>query len=252
MEAAAAEGADVLGQLRALLAKHYMRVIDLLKQWDEDDSGDVDEKEFCKALPILGIKVDQETAKKLFAEFDKDGSGAVDIKELNRKLRIGSAIELDEKLQDGAVDIKTDKANATPLRHGVLQEGASPLNIALDASSDVPVIEQLAKSLADSYQRVIEVFRAWDTDMSGTIDKKEFRQGLKMLGLKDVSREQADELFDVLDGDHSGEIDYQARPARLHKGAPTHVAPLLPRSRGYTRYGYTRPGGCVPSSPQEV
>ena len=44
MEAAAAEGADVLGQLRALLAKHYMRVIDLLKQWDEDDSGDVDEK----------------------------------------------------------------------------------------------------------------------------------------------------------------------------------------------------------------
>ena len=204
--AAVDEGLDGVGALRAMLAQRWMRVVDLLRDWDEDGNGTVSLREFAKALPVIGLKVSAETVQALFTEFDADGSGEVDMNELNRKLRIGAAIELDPELQDGAMgEIKVGAANAIALRKSA-ESGA--LNVQLDAASDVPIIEQLAEALAANLDRVIDVFRAWDTDGSGMISKREFRQGLAMLVLKEVPREQVDALFDQIDSDHSGTIEY--------------------------------------------
>ena len=189
LTAAADEGLDGIGALRAMLAQNWMRVVDLLQDWDEDSNGTVSLKEFSKALPVLGLSFSAETVQTLFAEFDADGSGEVDMKELNRKLRPGAAIELDAELQDGAMgEIVVGAANAIALRKSA-DSGA--LNVQLDAESDVPLVEQLAEALTANLGRVIEVFRAWDCDGSGMISKREFRQGLSMLGLKEVAREQA-------------------------------------------------------------
>ena len=204
--AAVDEGLDSVGALRAMLAQRWMRAIDLLRDWDEDGNGTVSLREFTKALPVIGLKVSAETAQTLFAEFDADGSGEVDLAELNRKLRIGAAIELDPELQDGAMgEIKVGAANAIALRKSADSGG---LNVQLDAASDVPIMEQLAEALAANLDRVIDVFRAWDTDGSGMISKREFRQGLSMLGLKELPREQVDALFDQIDTDHNGAIEY--------------------------------------------
>ena len=99
------------------------------------------------------------------------------------------------------------------VRRAVKQAGS--LNMKLDAASDVPIVEQLAEGLAKNLSRVIEVFRAWDADNSGTIDKKEFRLGLQQLGLTEVPREEVDALFDEIDADLSGEIDYRELAAKL-------------------------------------
>ena len=200
------EGGGGIGALRAMLAQNWMRVVDLLRDWDEDSNGTVSLKEFSKALTVLGLAFSPEAVEKLFAEIDADGSGEVDMKELNRKLRIGASIELDAELQDGAMgEIVVGAANAIALRKSA-DSGA--LNVQLDAESDVPLVEQLAEALTANLGRVIEVFRAWDGDGSGMISKREFRQGLSALGLKDVAREQVDALFDQIDVDHSGEIEY--------------------------------------------
>lgn len=215
---ARAAGEDAMGQLRAVLATHWTRVVDLLREWDEDGNGVVSRKEFLRALPVLGIKVNKAEGEELFATFDSDGSGEVTLKELNRKLRIGATIELDSRLQDGAAgEIVLESKNKVALRDG-LQEGVSSLvGVSLDASSDVPIIEQLAQALSNNYVRVIDVFREWDDDGSGTVSKREFRQALPLLGLKDVSRAEADELFDSLDRDHSGELAYAELSAKLRK-----------------------------------
>ena len=92
---------------------------------------------------------------------------------------------------------------------------AGSLNMRLDAASDVPLMEQLAEGLAKNLSRVIDVFRAWDDDDSGTIDKKEFRRGLHQLGLTEVPREEVDALFDEIDVDESGEIDFRELAAKL-------------------------------------
>ena len=103
-----------------------------------------------------------------------------------------------------------------PLRKG-LPEGGSGLNIQLDAASGVPIIEQLAEALAAHHGRVIEVFREWDGDGSGTVSKQEFRQGLGRLGLREIDAQQADALFDEIDVDHSGEIQYRELNSKLRR-----------------------------------
>ena len=92
---------------------------------------------------------------------------------------------------------------------------AGSLSIKLDAASDAPIGEQLAEALAKNLSRVIDLFRAWDDDSSGTIDKPEFRRGLHQLGLTEVPREEVDALFDEIDEDQSGEIDLRELAAKL-------------------------------------
>ena len=80
--AAVDEGLDGVGALRAMLAQRWMRVVDLLRDWDEDGNGTVSLREFAKALPVIGLKVSAETVQALFTEFDADGSGEIEPAEI--------------------------------------------------------------------------------------------------------------------------------------------------------------------------
>ena len=65
-------------------------------------------------------------------------------------------------------------------------------------------VEALYKSL-DSLRAVVEML---DTDRNGVVDREEFRHGLALLNAKLPTPLQgsADELFDAIDTDGSGEI----------------------------------------------
>ena len=54
--------------------------------------------------------------------------------------------------------------------------------------------------------RVIDLFREWDEDASGSVSKREFRKAMPMLGL-DVPAEDVDALFDSWDPDGSGMLE---------------------------------------------
>ena len=58
----------------------------------------------------------------------------------------------------------------------------------------------LKDALARSSSRVVDLFRAWDKDRSGTVDNGEFRKAMRSLGL-DVDYEHMDAVFDSLDDD---------------------------------------------------
>ena len=66
----------------------------------------------------------------------------------------------------------------------------------------------LSRALASRGVRVIDLFRDWDEDGSGVIDKEEFFRGMAPLGIN-VTREEASELFDEFDADGSGEIEFR-------------------------------------------
>ena len=87
----------------------------------------------------------------------------------------------------------------------------------LDDSSG-PVIEQLREALSKSFTRVIDLFKDWDDDGNGMVNKTEFRRVLPMLGLK-VERDVAEQLFESFDADGSGEIDYKELHHHLRAGA---------------------------------
>ena len=76
------------------------------------------------------------------------------------------------------------------------------------------------------------MFRSWDDDESGQVSKKEFRTALRQLGF-DAPREVFDELFDELDRDGNGTIEYKELHAALRQGASVKLkAELQPGARG--------------------
>ena len=50
-----------------------------------------------------------------------------------------------------------------------------------------------------------------DLDGNGDLSKKEFRQAVKEMGFVNVTKESVDEAFEVLDDDHSGDLNYVER-----------------------------------------
>ena len=86
---------------------------------------------------------------------------------------------------------------------------------------EAPLEQQLGEALHNRLARVVDLFRAWDEDRSGTIDKKEFWLALCSRGL-DVPRHAANALFDEFDADRSGSIDYKELNKLLRRG----VAPI--------------------------
>ena len=77
---------SVQDQLRELLVKHSVRVIDLFKDWDDDGNGQISKKEFRKAIAALGMAAPKAEVDGLFETFDTDKSGSLDYKEMQKAL----------------------------------------------------------------------------------------------------------------------------------------------------------------------
>ena len=83
-------------QLRDVLTANAVRVIDLFREWDEDQDGTVSKKEFRRAMPLLGLEVPRAEVDALFDSWDPDGSGSLEIPELNKVLRRGAEVSPDK------------------------------------------------------------------------------------------------------------------------------------------------------------
>ena len=121
-----------------------VRVIDLFREWDDDNNGTVSKKEFRKAMPMLGLNVERKQMDTIFDEWDADKSGIIAIAELNDMLR--KRIELDPSLMPGAAgEIELNRDQNIALRKGkVNKDGANLLQgFDIDESSGVSVAEQV-------------------------------------------------------------------------------------------------------------
>lgn len=108
--------------------------------------------------------------------------------------------------------------NFVPKEHRV---GRMP-GVKLDAHADLDSVQsQLRDAMVSmATTRVIDVFRCWDTDESGTISRKEFTKAMATLGL-DQGSDEIEALFDRFDPDGSGVIEYKELAKALK---PSHAA----------------------------
>lgn len=74
-------------QIALSLKANAGRVMDLLREWDTNGDGEVDRKEFHKAMPLLGFEAPKAEIDALFDEWDTDGGGTLSFKELQRILK---------------------------------------------------------------------------------------------------------------------------------------------------------------------
>lgn len=70
------------------------------------------------------------------------------------------------------------------------------------------IASQIKMALEKASVRTVELFREFDADSSGAIDKKEFETAILALGVK-ATPEEVSDLFDRWDLDSSGSIDFK-------------------------------------------
>jgi hypothetical protein len=190
----------------------------------------------------MKFEAPEEEIDALFTEWDPDGSGALELKELEKRLRRGGAVKLDDKLQAGAMgDIGTKSENKHALRKGKLQRQGSLLlqGMDIDEDSDKTVGEQLREALSKAAVRVIDLFREWDEvvlctsnpmphqpahasvarrqDGNGKVSKAEFHKAMGYLQFN-APAEAIDELFDSWDPDGSGLLTMDELQKELRRG----------------------------------
>lgn len=196
--------------LRDAMQKSSSRVIDLLKSWDEDGSGSIDKVEFRAGIQKMGFEfpLNDEVVDMVFDHYDDEKNGSIEFKIFHKQLRIGADSKLSPLFQPGAVSLGP-KGNIHKLRRKSRDFKGSKMVTGknIDLTSGRTVVQQLRDILAANAARVIDLFHEWDDDGSGTIDKKEFRQALKAMGV-DADQEDINALFDTFDADGGGTIEF--------------------------------------------
>jgi Ca2+-binding EF-hand superfamily protein len=198
--------------LREALTQNATRVSDLFREWDNDGNGTISKREFRAAIAALGYGAPRAEVDKLFDELDSDGSGLIAYRELVRVLRRGAGdeIEISAELQAGAVEFDAEGKNRFALREHARDGARARAGI-------VATIPALKEALDSNLMRVVDLMRALDVDEDGTITKEEFRKVLPMLGFDGGGTEALDALFDQLDADLGGTIDYEELHRLLRK-----------------------------------
>ena len=172
--------------LRETLGKHHNHVAELFEAWDTDGDNLVSKREFRRAVRALGFKssasganswdhASDESIDALFAELDVDASGQLARHELHAKLRQfgGAAIEQTHNLRK---------------RAGGRRGAALGTSVTFDRSSGRPIPELIGEALAANCVRVMGLFREWDDDGNGEIDRREFFMGVTCMGMRPEPR----------------------------------------------------------------
>ena len=177
---------------------------------DPDGSGKIEYNELNKMLRRGGTVT-------LAADLQDGAQGNIEVKAMNKSTREllgadgGAAGKAGGKGGKGGVSMAPSvkqrggmgppPSKSPPGRN--LKRDATMLQITLDLESEATIQEQLRDALSANAMRVIDLFREWDDDESGYVDKKEFCRAMRQLG---ITKEQAkksdiDMLFDSCDPD---------------------------------------------------
>ena len=85
---------DPLTKIAEGLRKHFKKVLDLFREWDENGDGEISKEEFKSAMRVLKIESTPEGVDALFERFDAYGNGTIDFTELKKLVRAGSLIKV--------------------------------------------------------------------------------------------------------------------------------------------------------------
>ena len=91
--------------------------------------------------------------------------------------------------------------------HGTESNAAPAESVKLEVVDGMSIEEQLGTALGKNSMKLIDMFREWDTDGNGTVDKEEFFTAVTNLGYS-APRKAVDRLFKKLDVRGNGEIEF--------------------------------------------
>ena len=109
-----------------------------------------------------------------------------------------------------------------PAKNAISQSLKQSISSSLDESASVQ--EKLRFALKANAVKIMDLFVEWDEDGDRQVSKIEFRRAMAALGFTH-SRPHVDAVFDSLDEDKSGYIDFK----EFNRGLKAKSPPASPR-----------------------
>lgn len=199
-------------KLANVLVQKKVKVEELVRSWDRNGDGVINKNEFRIAVRGYGFKeINVLEIDGLFDKIDNDKSGELDLSEIKAALK-----KLQERAQNVGASIDQEQAKAAALI-GVAQV----FQTAAAATAEYEAAEQKATQMKDNpslgkrvgdaiFKRNVklgELVGQWDKDGNGVVDKKEFREQIHLMGIKEIHPREMDSLFVSLDRNGDGSLD---------------------------------------------
>merc|ERR1719231_182476 len=139
---------------------------------------------------------------------DRDGNGAIDYQEF-----VVDMADIDQKVGHQLGDPRAQQK----IMADVFRRGGPPPRVERPPRNQQPskhmfstkeqLLEWVCTKIYEKSQHIRKVFRSFDEDKNGTVSHKEFRFGLKQLGI-DLSDDDFKLLLSVVDSDGNGAVNY--------------------------------------------
>ena len=150
-----------------------------------------------------------ELTRATFAENDDNGDGVLSFDEfciIIKKLAPDYAAENDRELVELFNSLAGDDGVLDADEFATVARERNLVPTIPTAFLD-PLEAKLRDVLVKNATRIVDLFREWDEDGGGTVDKKEFRVAMAALGAN-APKAMCDKLFDTFDPDRSGSLEY--------------------------------------------
>ena len=169
--------------LKDALIRSSARVVDLFKKWDEDRSGKINKREFTHAVRALGFReITDAMAGECFEALDDDKSGELEYKELNMSIRKDFKGDVMAKLKrarmSAMIATRAAPSTSSTTTPTTRARGSPPPADGQPVSSQAATRSPSSSTsiLSEHSVKLIDLFREWDEDGNGAIDKAEFRR----------------------------------------------------------------------------
>ena len=212
---------DIVERIRSSLIRSFgdgpgagRKLKEAFEDADRDNSGNIDKREFKKAMSFLGVDLSGGDVDDIYDRYDSQRDGRLDYTEFVDLLGLSRRRSSSGRDRDGG--------SRSPRRD----------NARVD-----DIVERIRSSLIRSFgdgpgagRKLKEAFEDADRDNSGNIDKREFKKAMSFLGV-DLSGGDVDDIYDRYDSQRDGRLDY------------TEFVDLLGLSRRRSSSGRDRDGG---------
>ena len=194
--------AEILSVLESWMDLHLLRVKDAFAAMDVNKSGGLSTQEFMEVFTKLGAHISSKQMVTMFEKIDDDGSGDITLSELRRYIRKSKTVAARGGISNVAARVVLEGGVAfNPVK---FQEFESYTT--LEAVNRVLVEIQTAVSRNEQLN-LKAVFRDYDSDGGGSIDKEEFNQVLLAFKIQ-LTAKELDDVFAIFDPEGDGDISY--------------------------------------------